>query len=166
MGEEVLSLIKWVGIELKLALGMPKHFEYFYKDFKDIYDRVQPLAEKLHMSMSGFKHEREMMKKKIFESSVSEEDKNEYQEAVKKAYDISEEYLIPIPYRLQKMEEVLRSLKTGNKATIDYTSRKNNWVGFQRAYDDILMAIAVYKDMTKVMENIKNKISITVDKVV
>lgn len=161
--EELSNTKNAVGTALKLALGKPKHFEYFYKDFKDKYDKVQPLAEKLHDRMSGFKQERETMEKEIAESSVPDGEKNEYQEAVKEAYDTSEKYLIPIPYRLEKMEGSMRNMKTADK-TSNFKSRSDNRLEFHRAYNDIKMAMVSYKLMVDVVEDIKNKISAVDDK--
>jgi hypothetical protein len=132
--------------------------EHFYQDFKGKYEKVQPLAEKLHASMSEFKNEKEEMAKKINESDLPNEDKVQYLKDVKSAYDGLEEYLIPIPYRLETMKEAMTSMKAFDESS-KFDPKLKNRQKFIRAYNDVFVSIAAYK----ILMGIINGINIDMD---
>lgn len=151
---------KTIGIELKFILGKPKHIEDFYQDFKNKYDEVKPLAEKIYDRMNGFTSERQKIEKKIHESKISEHEKKEYLQDIAKVYDLTERSLIPIPYRLQKMEENIKNMEKTDKDNSNYTSRKDNRLSFYRAYSDVKKAMIVYRAMSECMGDIENLINV------
>lgn len=151
-----------ISTVFKLKSRKSKHLENFYQDFKNKFEEIQPLAEKLHDRMSTFKNEREEIAKKINESNVPEEEKGQYLKEAASAYDSLEEYLIPIPWRLTKMQNTMENMKKFDKNS-DYDVKKENRGEFMDAYNDVYIALAKYKEQIGIIEGIKIAVNDEID---
>lgn len=94
---------------LKVNFGW---YQHLYKKFTQEYKRTQPLAEELITRMWDVQNEKKELQSMINKNwDISEQEKDKIQKEIKEMYEHVESFLVPIPYRLKKLEDIIHGLK-------------------------------------------------------